>query len=701
MTMGAVLVVGIVVAGVWLIAGAVLWRRRRAEPMGRLVMGLALLAGIGLAMQAWRQGADPDPAGSGWSTADVGAAGAHLVAALIIAAAMHVLLALPDGRLMSRAHRRLVSAGYVVAAGLGALVIATDDAAAADTAESISRWPFVALALVYAAVAFPAANTRYRASSALDRRRLQWVGWGIAVAGEIVLVTMALNLLADWPHQVAAVALGATGLVAPALVAGTDPRLAGRVDRLLTHSVALAGLTVLVVAGYGVVLLGLGRRPDDGERGMLLLSMVAAGVIAMAYPWARSRLEDGANRLVYGERVAPDETIRTFGSRLTRAIPMDELLLQLAESLRKTMLLRSAEIWTGADGRYELAVGVPHRTAAPVVVGERELPVVARAGVSGGTWVEIWIPALLAPDESNGRDAQTIRVAPIAHTGKLLGLIVLERRADGEPFDDEGDRVLTELARQVGLALHNVQLDSALQASLEELQSRNVELRDSRTRIVAAGDAERRKLERNLHDGAQQHLVAMAVKLRLAHDSIEDGDTADAIGLIDELRSDLTDAIAELRALAHGIFPPLLMSGGLGEALPAAATRAALVTSVELDGIGRYPSEVEAAVYFCCLEALQNAGKHAGAGASALVRVWDDAGVLRFEVADDGAGFTPGPSTPSTASAAGASVAGARRVGHGFVNMTDRLGVFDGTLTVSSSPGAGTRITGSIPLGPS
>ena len=199
----------------------------------------------------------------------------------------------------------------------------------------------------------------------------------------------------------------------------------------------------------------------------------------------------------------------------------------------------------------------------------------------------------------------------------------------------------SELARQVGLALHNVQLDSALQESLEEVQRTNAELVESRLRIVTAGDAQRRRLERDLHDGAQQHLVAMAVKLRLAEDLTED-DPAEAASVIVELRRDLQDAIAELRALAHGIFPPLLSSGGLMEALPAAASRSALVTSVEFDGVGRYTPEIEAAVYFCCLEALQNAGKHAGERATALVRV-TDAGALRFEVVDDGVGFDTRP----------------------------------------------------------
>ena len=278
---------------------------------------------------------------------------------------------------------------------------------------------------------------------------------------------------------------------------------------------------------------------------------------------------------------------------------------------------------------------MPHRAPPPLLVGEKERPVVARAGVSGGRWLEIWLPDILGPHPS-----AAVRVAPLAHQGELLGLIVGRRSDDGDAFTEEDDRVLAELARQVGLALHNVQLDSALQASLAELRLANEELRASRARIVAAGDAERRKLERNLHDGAQQHLVALAVKLRLAKDAVED-DPPGAIEMMDELRGDIQDAIQELRALAHGIFPPLLVSGGLTEALPAAAGRAALPTTADVSGLRRYPSEVEAAVYFCCLEALQNAGKHAGDGAKAKLRVWEDDGVLHFEVSDNGVGFTP------------------------------------------------------------
>jgi signal transduction histidine kinase len=343
------------------------------------------------------------------------------------------------------------------------------------------------------------------------------------------------------------------------------------------------------------------------------------------------------------------------------------------------MRLASAEVWTGAAGRLERSVSLPHRDDLAVIeLGAKEAPVVARAGISGGTWLGVWLPALVA-----GRDASLVRAAPIAHAGELLGLIVVERRPESEAFSDDDDRVLVELARQIGLALHNVQLDSALQESVDELRRTNEELKASRTRIVAAGDDERRRLERNLHDGAQQHLVALAVKIRLARDAVED-DPADALIMLDELKGDIREAVTELRALAHGIFPPLLMAGGLPDALPAAANRAALPTTLTADGVGRYSQDVETAVYFCCLEALQTAGKHAGEGASAEVRVWEEAGTLRFEVADNGAGF---------------DLAGAPAVGHGFVNMSDRLGAIDGTLSLVSAPGQGSRVRGTIPLG--
>jgi signal transduction histidine kinase len=652
------------VVALWAVAGLVLGLRRRHDRLAPIVLAGAIVAGVGSLAATIVEHRTLDGASAfAWDLA------LRLSSALLPGVAMHLLFGLADGRLATPIRQRAVFGGYVLAAAVGVAGMAERD--------RLLTWPSALLWVAALGFGLYAANVRYVKAGAIDRRRMQWVGWGMAVATEAAIVIVALRLLTDWPDHAPVVALGITALVPLALTLGTLPTMVARVDRLLTHTVAIAGLTALVVAVYVVVVLGLGRTPTGSERGLLLLSMAAAGLCALVYLPARRRLTERANRLVYGERVSPDELLRTFGQRLTRSIPMDELLLQLTESLRKSMVLQSAEVWTGQGGHLELAAGVPHRQPDPISIGPKETPVVARAGVSGGTWLEIWLPAIIGPGGSGA-----MRVAPVAHAGELLGLITVTRPRDGEPFTEAEDRVLTELARQVALALHNVQLDAALQASLDELQVRNAELQESRARIVAAGDAERRKLERNLHDGAQQHLVALAVKLRLTRDAVED-DPADAIAMIDEIKGNLQDAIQELRSLAHGIFPPLLVSGGLAEALPAAATRAVLPVTVDTAGIGRYSAEMEAAIYFCVLEALQNAGKHAGEGATVRVTITERDGTVGFEVSDDGAGFD--------AAAVGDH-------GHGFVNMADRLGAFGGTLTVRSAPGAGTTIAGSLPV---
>jgi len=206
------------------------------------------------------------------------------------------------------------------------------------------------------------------------------------------------------------------------------------------------------------------------------------------------------------------------------------------------------------------------------------------------------------------------------------------------------------------------------------------DLRASRQRLVAAQDAERRRLERNLHDGAQQQLVALAVRLRLARTTVSK-DLAEADRMLEQLEGDVTDALENLRELARGVYPPLLADQGLTAAIEAQARRSAVPVHVEADGIGRYPQELETAVYFCTLEALQNAAKYAQANEVA-VSLHEDHGELELSIRDDGRGFDRA-ATP---------------LGAGLQNMSDRLAALGGTLTVRSRSGAGTTIEGRVPV---
>ena len=211
--------------------------------------------------------------------------------------------------------------------------------------------------------------------------------------------------------------------------------------------------------------------------------MAAAAVTALLYQPLRGWLSGLAARLAGPKRDSPGEVLRTLGSRLTSALPLDELLLQLAESLRKTLALEAAEVWTGSGGLLERSASDPEVGRASLILTPSEEAVVARAGAPGSAWLRMWLPGLLA-----GREEAGLRAAPITHSGELLGLIVVERPPD-VPFSEEEEQVLAALARQVGLALHNVRLGSALEASLDELQMQADELRASRARVVAAGDA--------------------------------------------------------------------------------------------------------------------------------------------------------------------------------------------------------------------
>jgi signal transduction histidine kinase len=416
-------------------------------------------------------------------------------------------------------------------------------------------------------------------------------------------------------------------------------------------------LVVAALAGFiGVIYLaipvGLGRVLGSGPN--TTLSVAATAVVAVGFPRVRSWATAIAQRLVYGARSTPYEVLTELSDRMAGSLSTNDVLVEMAQIL---------SLGTGAaETRVWLRVGdelVPAASAPPA-------PEVALPSV---TIVADEVPAL--PDAQH--------VLPVRHNGRLIGAItVLE--SPRSPLAPAELRLLDDFASQAGLALRNVSLSAELASSLEAISEQAAEIRASRRRIVDAQDAERRRVERDIHDGAQQYLVALMVQFRVARTLLR-RDPPRAQAMLPDLKRIIEEALESLNELAQGIHPPILTDHGLSVALGRQRTNPAVCVAVEDENVRRYAIEVEAAVYFACLEALNNAAKHAP-GSNVVVRVAEADGQLRFSVRDDGSGFDPNECRP----------------GSGLGNMVDRVAALGGALEVTSVPSRGTMISGVIPL---
>jgi signal transduction histidine kinase len=482
---------------------------------------------------------------------------------------------------------------------------------------------------------------RFRRSTGDERQQLKWVALAASMMLASLLVFVALsgsegltseNTGADWAENL--VILGFFSIPAAIGVGVLKYRLYD-IDVVINKAVVYGALAVFITLVYVAVVVGIGTVV--GSRANAVLSAFAAAIVALAFQPARRRAQHLANRLVYGKRATPYEVLSSVSSRFAGTYSVEDALPRLARVTAEAVGAVRTRVW--------LRRGEELMPAAVWPAGDRVAPVA--------------LTVLDHASTANGEAWFGVR-----HQGELLGAISVTMPPN-EPLSPAQGKLLADVAAHAGLVLRNVALVA--------------DLRESRKRIVTSQDARARRLERDIHDGAQQQLVALAVKLGLAQDVLAK-DWTRASAMLGEARAETQSALENLRDLARGVYPPLLAEKGLRAAIEGHARKASLPVTIADDGVGRYSQDVEAALYFCTLEALQNAAKYAGAS-SITIGLRELDGALELEIRDDGAGF---------------EVDGAAR-GTGLQNMTDRLEALGGTISVRSIPGRGTTVTGRVP----
>jgi signal transduction histidine kinase len=491
-------------------------------------------------------------------------------------------------------------------------------------------------ALAIAAVV--AVIQRFRRSSGEERQQLRWLA-AIAVLTGVALIAVLLTSIGlgngetsfgnDLAFLIFFVCLmiGIPAACAVAILKYHLYDLDVVVKKTVVFTIVVAFITLLYLAA-----LALATVTSIG-------AIAGAVLFVLTFNPVRKRAKAIADRVVYGKRATPFEVLSDFSENLRDTYSVDDVLPRITQLLAASTGAEDVRVWLRRDRSLDDVARYP--TDAPAA------------------------PSRVAAGDEMPAFGDAISAFPVTHQGELLGAITLTM-PPSDPMDASKERLIVGLASQAGLALRNVGLVD--------------DLRASRRRIVAAQDERAKKLERDIHDGAQQQLVALGVKLRLLEQQIE-RDPEAAKAMAGDLQAATNETLEDLRDLARGIYPPLLADRGLAAALEAQARKAAMPVTVTSDGLGRFTADVESAVYFSCLEALQNAAKYAAA-TEVRVRLSDGTGELRFEVVDDGRGFDPSSTSYGT----------------GLQGISDRLAALGGELVVTSAPGDGTAVAGRLPV---
>ena len=489
--------------------------------------------------------------------------------------------------------------------------------------------------LLCAALSVVSLVVRYRTSDGDERQQVRWLAYvGVAAAIALVLTIVLSTILGDPPPSGLPSFLQATsfmlfvwivvfGIPAACGVAILKHRLYDLdivVKKTVIFLLIAAGLTILSLAVLLLVPLFAVGTLTWWERSFFFVGVA----IGTSFGPLRRLGRRVADRLVYGGRATPYEVLSAFSEQIGATYAGGEVTARMAQLLREATAASVARVWL-AGGDFRVVAASPDD--APTI-----------------------------PWPADGVE--------VNYQGELLGGLSVEMPAN-DPMDATRDRLMRDLAGQAGPVLANVRL-------IEDLRA-------SRQRLVSAQDEERRKIERNLHDGAQQQLVALAIKMNLVQ-SLAEKDPARASAMMGQVKGELQESLETLRDLARGIYPPLLADQGLAAALEAQSRKAAVPTRVEADGIARYSQETEAAAYFCCLEALQNISKYSNATRANIVLSVSEQELI-FVVTDDGDGFDTSVTNYGT----------------GMQGMADRLDAIGGRLDVESAPGMGTKVVGMLP----